>query len=151
MKLGARSGSVTFDVVKGGRGGRTVTVPANVELREALADWIKIRPPVKHDLLFTSERWPYQGITRWSCHHVWHRRLAKHLPKDLADRAAWTASRPGNALARLLLDQGVPLPDVAAILGPRQRGHHRQHLLPGPASRTCGDISNERWVRSPRK
>ena len=32
-----RSGSVTFDVVKGGRGGRTVSVPANVELREALA------------------------------------------------------------------------------------------------------------------
>ncbi len=116
VKLGARSGSVTFDVLKYSRGGRTVTVPANVEVRDALADWIKVRPPVKHDALFTAEKWPYEGITRWTVHDIWHRRLAKHLPKELVEKLKGP-HQARHALARLLLDQGVPLPDVAAILG----------------------------------
>lgn len=115
VKLGARSGSVTFDVMKGGRDCRTVTIPANVELRDALADWIKVRPPVKHDLLFTGERYPFEPITRWTIHDVWHRRLAKHLPKELAEKLKGP-HQARHALARLLLEQGVPLPDVAAIL-----------------------------------
>jgi len=116
VKLGARSGSVTFDVVKGGRGGRTVTVPANVELREALAEWIQRRPPVRHDYLFTSEKYPFDPITRWTVHDIWHRRLAKHLPQELAEKIRGP-HQARHALARLLLEQGVPLPDVAAILG----------------------------------
>lgn len=116
VKLGARSGSVTFDVLKGSRGGRTVTVPANVELREALAEWIKVRPPVKHDFLFTSEKYPFSPITRWTCHDVWHRRLAKHLPKEIAEKIKGP-HQARHALARLLLEQGVPIPDAAAILG----------------------------------
>ncbi|HOD73802.1 MAG TPA: tyrosine-type recombinase/integrase [Candidatus Bipolaricaulis anaerobius] len=116
VRLGARSGSVTFDVVKGGREARTITVPANVELREALADWIHVRPPVKHDFLFTADRYPFDPITRWTVHDVWHRRLARHLPRELADKLKGP-HQTRHALARLLLDQGVPLPDVAAILG----------------------------------
>lgn len=115
VKLGARSGSVTFDVLKGGRDSRTVTIPANVELREALAEWIKVRPPVKHDFLFAGERYPFEPVTRWTIHDVWHRRLAKHLPKELAERLKGP-HQARHALARLLLEQGVPLPDVAAIL-----------------------------------
>lgn len=108
-----RTGSITFDVVKGGR---TVTVPANVELRNALQDWIRERPPVQHDLLFTSERFPFEPISRWTIHDVWHRRLAKELPQELADELRGP-HQARHALARLLLDQGTPLPDVSAILG----------------------------------
>ena len=111
-----RSGSVTFDVLKGGRGGRTVTVPTNVELREALAAWIEVRPPVQHDLIFTGERYPFEGISRWTVHDIWHRRLARELPRELAEKMKGS-HQARHALARLLLDQGVPLPDVAAILG----------------------------------
>lgn len=111
-----RSGSVTFDVLKGSRGGRTVTVPANIELREALAAWIALRPPVQHDLLFTSERYPFAPITRWTVHDIWHRRLARELPRELAERIKGS-HQARHALARLLLDQGTPLPDVAVILG----------------------------------
>jgi len=92
-----------------------VTIPANVELRDALAEWIKVRPPVQHDFLFTADRFPYQGITRWAIHDCWHRRLAKHLPKELAEKIKGP-HQARHALARLLLEQGVPLPDVAAIL-----------------------------------
>lgn len=111
-----RSGSVTFDVLKGGRGGRTITVPANVELREALSAWIGERPPVQHDFLFTSDRFPFDGITRWTIHDIWHRRLARELPRELAEKLKGP-HQARHALARLLLDQGVPVPDVAAILG----------------------------------
>ena len=111
-----RSGSVTFDVLKGSRGGRTVTVPANVELREALAEWIKERPPVQHDLLFTSEKYPFEGISRWTVHDIWHRRLARELPRELSEKLKGP-HQARHALARLLLDQGTPVPDVAAILG----------------------------------
>ena len=115
VKLGARSGSVTFDVLKGGRESRTVTLPANAELREALADYLRVRSPVTHDFLFAGERYPFEPVTRWTIHDVWHRRLAKHLPKELAEKLKGP-HQARHALARLLLEQGVPLPDVAAIL-----------------------------------
>ncbi|HQK92904.1 MAG TPA: tyrosine-type recombinase/integrase [Armatimonadota bacterium] len=116
VDLRPRSGSVTFDVLKGSRGGRTVTVPANVELRDALAAWVAIRPPVEHDHLFCSERYPFEGITRWTVHDICHRRLARELPRELADKLKGT-HQARHSLARLLIQQGVPLPDVAAILG----------------------------------
>jgi integrase/recombinase XerC len=114
VDLKARSGSITYDVVKGGVG-RTYGVPLNAEVREALAAWVKERPPVQHDLLFTADRFPYEGITRWTVHDIWHRRLARHLPKDLAEKLKGP-HQARHGLARLLLDQGVPLPDVSAIL-----------------------------------
>ena len=116
VSLSPRSGSVTFDVLKGSQGGRRITVPANAELREALTAWLRERPPVQHDLLFTAERYPFGPITRWTVHDVWHRRLARQLPKELAEKLKGS-HQARHALARLLLDQGVPLPDVAAILG----------------------------------
>jgi integrase len=112
LDIKSRSGSIGYDVVKGSR---TYSVPLNSESREALAAWVKQRPPVQHDHLFTSERYPYEGITRWSIHDVWHRRLARHLPKDLGEKLKGP-HQARHGLARLLLDQGTPLPDVAAIL-----------------------------------
>jgi integrase len=109
-----RSGSVKFDVVKGGAG-KNYTVPLNVEARDALADWIRERPPVQHDFLFTSEKYPFESITRWTIHNVWHCRMRKHLPKELAKKLKGS-HQARHGLARLLIDQGTPLPDVAAIL-----------------------------------
>ncbi len=112
VQLGARSGSIEFDVAKGRK---PYAVPLNIEAREALSAWLKERPPVQHDYLFTSEKYPFEGITRWTVHDLWHRRLAKHLPKELAEKLKGS-HQARHGLARLLLDQGVPLPDVAAIL-----------------------------------
>lgn len=111
-QIGQRSGSIEFDVAKGGK---PYSVPLNIEAREALSAWMKERPPVQHDFLFTSEKYPFDGISRWTVHDVWHRRLAKHLPSDLAEKLRGS-HQARHGLARLLLDQGVPLPDVAAIL-----------------------------------
>jgi len=112
VKIGQRSGSIEFDVAKGGK---PYSVPLNIEAREALAAWMKERPPVQHDFLFTSKKYPFEGITRWTVHDVWHRRLGKHLPKELVEKLKGS-HQARHGLARLLLDQGTSLPDVAAIL-----------------------------------
>ena len=112
VQLGGRSGTIEFDIAKGGK---PYAVPLNIEAREALILWLKERPPVEHDFLFTSERYPYEPVTRWTVHDIWHRRLAKHLPQELVEKLKGP-HQARHGLARLLLDQGVPLPDVAAIL-----------------------------------
>jgi len=109
-----RSGSITYDVVKGGPG-RSYSVPMNAEAREALAVWIEERSETAHDFLFTSERYPFAPIGRWTIHEVWHRRMKQHLPKRLAEKIKGP-HQARHGLARMLLDQGVPLPDIAAIL-----------------------------------
>lgn len=114
VDIRSRSGSITFDVAKGGAG-KAYTIPLNVEARDALAEWIKQRPPVQHDFLFTSEKYPFEPVSRWTIHDVWHRRLAGNLPKELQEKLRGP-HQARHGLARLLLDQGVPLPDVAAIL-----------------------------------
>lgn len=121
VDLRPRSGSITYDVTKGGPG-RSYSVPLNVEARTALEAWIAVRPPVQHDHLFTAERYPFDPITRWTMHDIWHRRLAKHLPKELAGRLKGLHDAR-HALARMLVDghsgpngQPVPLSDAAAIL-----------------------------------
>ncbi|MEI6501999.1 MAG: tyrosine-type recombinase/integrase [Armatimonadota bacterium] len=113
LEINARSGSIEYDVTKGNR---TYSVPLNAEAREALTAWLKERVPVDNDWLFVSERFPFEKLTRWSIHDIFHRRLTKFLPADLAKRIKGGHMVGRHGLARLLLEQGVPLPDVAAIL-----------------------------------
>jgi integrase/recombinase XerC/integrase/recombinase XerD len=112
VTLQPRSGLIEYDVAKGGHPYR---VPLNAEARAALARWIAERPQVDHDFLFTSERWPHQPIGAWTIHHTWHRRLAKHVPASLAAQLHGSHQARHN-LARTLLEDGTPLPDIAAIL-----------------------------------
>jgi integrase len=112
VDLNARSGSVEFDVAKGGK---PYAVPLNAEAREAISEWLAQRPPVKHDFLFTADRYPFEPISRWAVHDIWHRRLAKHLPEELKKKLKGP-HQARHGLARQLIDQGTPLSDVAAIL-----------------------------------
>lgn len=112
VSLNARSGSVEFDVAKGGK---PYAVPLNAEAREAISEWLAQRPPVKHDFLFTADRYPFEPISRWAVHDIWHRRLAKHLPEELRKKLKGP-HQARHGLARQLIDQGTPLSDVAAIL-----------------------------------
>jgi len=114
VDLKARSGSIRYDIAKGGAG-KAYSIPLNIEAREALEGWLKERLPVKHDYLFTSEKYPYDEISRWTIHDIWHRRLAKHLPKELAEKLKGT-HQARHALGRLLAEQNVPVPDIALVL-----------------------------------
>lgn len=113
VEINRRSGSIEYDVTKGNR---SYSVPLNAEARDALAAWLKQRPPVAEDWLFVADRYPFGQLTRWTIHDIFHRRLTKFLPADLAKRIKGGHMVGRHGLARLLLEQGVPLPDVAAIL-----------------------------------
>jgi integrase/recombinase XerC len=116
VSLRERGGEIEYDVSKGNR---TYSVPLNSEVREALRRWIAMRPPVEHDYLFTSERFPYPPISRGVVWSIW-KSLAAYLPKDFPLRGPHAAR---HDLARRLLsgDEGTrpptPIQDVARILG----------------------------------
>jgi integrase len=94
-------------------------VPLASPVRDALKRWIAGRPPVEHDFLFTSERFPYPPITRGVVWSIW-KSLAAFLPRGFPLAGPHKAR---HDLARRLLsgDGGLrpatPIQDVARILG----------------------------------
>jgi integrase len=118
VTLRERSGEIEFDVCKSpGYTSRTYTVPLVADARDALRRWMAVRPPVEHDFLFTSERFPYPPIARGVVWSVW-KSLSAYLPKEFPLAGPHKAR---HDLARRLLtgDGGTPaqLQDVARILG----------------------------------
>ncbi len=57
--MSERSGSIVF---RNGKGGKERTVPLPIAARNALSDYLAIRPPVGSDLLFIGERGPLTDI-----------------------------------------------------------------------------------------
>jgi integrase len=115
VEIKAGSGSITFDSVKGKHGGHTV--PLNAEAREALAAWIAVRPPVQHDYLFVSEKYPYEKLSRWALHAIWHRKLARWVPEELRVKLKGL-HQARHSLARMLVaEQGVNWSDAMQIMG----------------------------------
>lgn len=113
VTINARGGEIVYDVTKGNR---QYSVPLNAEVRRALSAWIEERPPVEHDHLFCSERFPHDPISRHTIYNVWHERMGGLLPKDLREKIKGShAAR--HDLARRLADRGTPLADIAAICG----------------------------------
>lgn len=116
----ARSGEVTYRHAKNDR---TYAVPLNVEARTAVEGYLEVRPPVtQHDRLLCSERFPYPPVSRQVVWSVWHERMRRHLPKQLADRIRGPHQARHDLARRLLSgDEGrrapVPAADAAAILG----------------------------------
>lgn len=122
VEIKARSGSITYDTMKGKAGGHTV--PLNAEARDALAAWIKVRPPVQHDHLFVSEKYPYEKLGRWALHSIWHRKLARFLPDALRAKIKGL-HQCRHSLARLLVaEQGLNVnwSDAMQIMGWRSPG-----------------------------
>ena len=114
VEIRTRSGSITYDTVKGKHS--SYTVPLNVEAREALAAWIQQRPPIAEDWLFVSSKYPFAKLTRWALHNVWHRKLAPFVPEELRARLKGL-HQCRHSLGRMLVAQmGVNLPDCMAIL-----------------------------------
>lgn len=119
VQVSARGGTITYH----GKGNKQIVVPANIEVREALGRYLADRPPVpSEDHLLLSDRYPHSPCTHWVLHDVAHRRLAKHLPADLAKKMKGLHLFRHDLARRLLSgDEGrcapTPVEDVAAILG----------------------------------
>ena len=118
VTIKSRSGSIEYV----GKGNRHYVVPLCREAREALSLWLKARPAVEHPYLFTAAPTPHAPLGRWTVHHVVHRVLTRHLPRELAAKTTGPHSFR-HALGRLLAsgDEGqtspLPVGDIANILG----------------------------------
>lgn len=92
-------------------GGKDIPMPE--QLYDVLGDWLCFRPPVQHQKLFTSEKYPFAPISRWVVHNVWARELASLLPEHLA-------GPPKDArrnMAATLLSIGASAKDVSRMMG----------------------------------
>lgn len=105
VRLRERSGEVEYDVSKSvGHTSRTYTVPLVSAARDALRRWIAVRPPVEHDFLFSSERFPYPPIARGVVWSTW-KSLAQYLPRDFPLAGPHKARH--DLARRLLTGDGV--------------------------------------------
>ncbi len=107
VDLSERKGRVT---VRSGKGQKYRVIPLNADVRRALAQYLAVRPRVADDHLFVSQR----GGTALSTHGV------EQLVATYARQAGLEDVTPHtlrHTFGKGLLDAGVDLPTVAALLG----------------------------------
>ncbi|RLC77141.1 MAG: integrase [Chloroflexi bacterium] len=118
LKLNKRKGELRVR----GKGLKERVVPLNAEVRKALRDYLAVRPAVEHDFVFVGQRGEPltpSGIQR--------------LVKGYACRAGLEDCTPHvlrHTFAKNLVDSGVPLDRVAALLGHENLNTTRIYTAP---------------------
>ena len=120
VQLGERKGSIT---VRAGKGNRSRVVPLNGVARQVLAEWLEARPPAAHEALFIGQR----GEPLFS-------RSAQRAVEHFALEAGLEGVTPHtlrHSFAKSLIDEGVTLEKVAALLGHSNLNTTRLYTTPG--------------------
>ena len=119
LELKARSGQVR---VRQGKGLKERVVPLHREARRLLARWLQVRPETDHRILFTTLR----GAP-----------LSKRAVQTVVAQAGEMAGIPQltphvlrHTFAKTLLDSGVSLDKVAALLGHSDLNTTRRYTTP---------------------
>jgi len=105
LALSDRAGQLT---VRSGKGGKYREVPLNAEARRALRDYLQARPMVEASLLFMGQR---GALTSSAVRKI----VEKYGRKAGVETVTPHVLR--HSCARALLDAGVDLVAVAALLG----------------------------------
>jgi integrase/recombinase XerC len=119
LELSDRKGKV---IVRQGKGSKRREIPLNQTARQAIRDWLDVRPPTA-EALFVGRRG--EALTPSGV----HRRLA-----NLARRAGIEHLSPHtlrHTFAKNLVDSGVGLERVAALLGHTSLNTTRVYVTPG--------------------
>ncbi|MBT3313003.1 MAG: tyrosine-type recombinase/integrase [Anaerolineae bacterium] len=119
LKLSERKGSVT---VRSGKGQKQRLVPLNAEARIFLQQWLLYRPVVETNALFIGQRG--ERVTARSV-----QRAAKRLAKA-AEISNVTPHVLRHTFAKSLLDSGVGIEKVAALLGHSDLNTTRIYVMP---------------------
>ena len=119
LELGERKGRVC---VQRGKGRKQRRVPLNAEARRALAAWLTVRPEVEHQWVFVGQRG--NPITPSAL-----RRIVSSLAYQA--RVDATPHTLRHTFAKRLVDAGVSLEQVAALLGHANLNTTRTYLTPG--------------------
>lgn len=119
MALRDRKGSVT---VRDGKGGKHRLVPLNVEARGALNDWLAVRPNVSEGALFIGQRGePLRPRAAQRQLALYGRRAGVEV----------TPHALRHTFAKNLIDSGVSIEKVAALLGHANLNTTRVYVMPG--------------------
>ena len=105
--LSERKGSL---YVREGKGGKSRSVPLNVEAREALDDYLAMRPEGQGGRLFLGQRGPIGS-------RQVQRLLKKYARQAELDLQAVNVHALRHTFGKNLVDAGVPLDRVAMLLG----------------------------------
>lgn len=120
VQIGERKGSVT---VRRGKGNRHRSVPLNGVARQVLAEWLKARPEVGGEALFVGqrgERVVARSVQRAVERFALEAGLQEVTPHTLR-----------HSFAKSLIDEGVTLEKVAALLGHSNLNTTRLYTTPG--------------------
>ncbi len=121
ITLGDRKGAV---VVRHGKGNRERTIPLNNEARKALQDWFAIRPNTEADFIWTASDGSLESLTPRSVQRVFKRFGQDACIPDL------TAHVARHTFAKNLVDSGIGLEKVAALLGHSNLNTTRIYITP---------------------
>jgi site-specific recombinase XerD len=119
-QMSERKGKV---IVRSGKGGKQRIVPLNRQARQMLSQWLLHRPPVDTDTLFVGQR-----------NNAVSARSVQRAVGRLAQAAGLEDVTPHilrHTFAKSLIDQGVSIEKVAALLGHSDLNTTRIYITPG--------------------
>jgi integrase/recombinase XerC len=109
--------------VRAGKGGKQRSLPINAEARRLLDEWLLVRPQSGSEMLFLGQRGEPMQVRSVQ--------LAVSRLADLAGLADVTPHSLRHTFAKSLLDNGVSLEKVAALLGHESLDTTRIYVTPG--------------------
>ena len=121
VQLAERKGQV---LVRQGKGGRVRTVPLNVQARKALQEWLAVRPGNGSHVWVQVEGEPSDGLSNRSV-----QRVLVRIGQD-AGLEHLTPHVLRHTFAKNLVDSGVGLEKVAALLGHSNLNTTRIYVTP---------------------
>jgi site-specific recombinase XerD len=105
VEISERKGSLT---VRSGKGGKFRVVPVNVEARQALSDYLEVRPVITSDRVLVGQRGP---VTEDAVRKIVAKYAKRAGPEDV------TPHTLRHSFGKAALDAGADLVTVAALLG----------------------------------
>lgn len=120
LLLSERKAALT---VQAGKGGKQRQVPINSEARRLLEEWLSVRPEVGSEMLFIGQRGEPMQVRSVQ--------LGVARVADLAGLQEVTPHTLRHTFAKSLLDNGVSLEKVAALLGHESLDTTRLYVTPG--------------------
>ena len=121
VQLAERKGQV---LVRQGKGGRVRTVPLNVQARRAMQEWLAVRPGSGSHVWVQVEGEPSDGLSNRSV-----QRVLVRIGQD-AGLEHLTPHVLRHTFAKNLVDSGVGLEKVAALLGHSNLNTTRIYITP---------------------
>jgi site-specific recombinase XerD len=122
VEISERRGNV---LVRNGKGGKQRAVPLNAEARQAVRDWLAVRPPAESDHLWVG----VEGDSRDGLSGRAVQRMLQRYAQD-AGLDELTPHILRHSFAKNLVNRGVGLEKVASLLGHSSLNTTRIYITP---------------------